>query len=46
MACACLVQSQSEEEEESGLEVAHALLGLSEWKVGNAIPPVVPRTSH
>ncbi len=31
---------------ESELEVAHMLLGLSEWKVSNAIPPVVTRTSH
>ncbi len=43
---ACLVQSQSEEEEESELEVAHTLLGLSEWKVSNAIPPFVTSTSR
>lgn len=46
MACACLVQSQSEEEEESELEVAHTLLGLAEWKVSNAMLPVLTRTSH
>ena len=43
---ACLMQSWSEEEEESELEVAHTLLGLAEWKVSNAISPVVTRTSH
>ncbi len=43
---ACLMQSQSEEEEESELELAHTLLGLSEWKVSNAIRPLVTRTSH
>ncbi len=43
---ACLVQSQSEEEVESELEIAHTLLGLSEWKVSNAILPVLTRTRH
>lgn len=42
---ACLVQARSEEEAESELEVAHTLLGLSEWKVSNAISPVLTGTS-